>query len=79
MKANTLASARAVKVADNRTIGSNLLLQRFLAVSETGDLSLDDVLKYKLSPYPTSFFEAKHLLRKADKAQFLDDVKNQVT
>ena len=76
MKAKTLASAR---VADGRTIDPNLLFQRFLVVSETGDLSLDEVVKYELSPYPTSLFEAKYLLRKVEKAQLLDALKNHMT
>ena len=70
-QAKTLASAWAVNVVDGRTIDPNLLLQRFLVVSQTGDFSLDEVLKYELSPYPTSLFKAKYLLGKADKANFL--------
>lgn len=79
MKAKTLASTRAVRVAEDRTIDPALLFQRFLVVSQTGDLSLNEVLSYELSPYPPSLFEAKHLLRKPDKAQLMDALKNQVT
>ena len=78
MKAKTLASASVVKVAEDRTINPVLLFQRFLVVSQTGDLSLDEVMKFELSPYPTSLFEAKYLLRKADKSQLLDALKTQV-
>ncbi|CAB3994258.1 Hypothetical predicted protein [Paramuricea clavata] len=78
LKSRTLASARAVKVAEDRTVDPALLFQRFLVVSQTGDLSLEEVLSYELSPYPPSLFEAKNLLRKADKAQLLDGLKNHV-
>jgi hypothetical protein len=78
LKARMLASARMVKVAEDRTIDPALLFQRFLVVSQTGDLSLEEVLSYELSPYPPSLFEEKNLLRKVDKAQLLDGLKNHV-
>ena len=56
----TLASARAVKVAEDRTIDPALLFQRFLVVSQSGELKLEDVMKYELSPYPPCLFEAKY-------------------
>lgn len=79
MKAKTLASTVAVDVAKDNTIDPALLFQRFLVVSQTADLSLDEVMAYELSPYPPSLFEAKHLLRKPDKAQLMDAMKKQVT
>ena len=69
MKVETLASARAIKVSEDQAIDPALLFQRFLVVSQSGELGFNDVLKYELSPYPPSLFEAKYVLRKPDKAQ----------
>lgn len=41
----------AVKVAPDRPIDSSLLFQRFMIVSQTTDLSLDEVKYYELSPF----------------------------
>ncbi|KAG1659992.1 Ester hydrolase C11orf54 [Nymphon striatum] len=38
-------------------------------VKVTGDLSLEEVMRYELSPYPPSLFDDKNILRKADKPQ----------
>ena len=73
-KVKTLAAARTIKVTGQQTIDSSLLFQRFLVVSESGDLCLDDVMKYELSPYPPALFEEKYLLQKVDKAQLLDAI-----
>ena len=43
-------------------------------VSQSGDLCLDDVMKYELSPYPPALCEEKYLVQKADKAQLLDAI-----
>ena len=51
-KAKTLANISSVKVAPERTIDPGLLFQRFLVVSKLGVLSLEDVMKYGLSPFP---------------------------
>ncbi|KAG0725600.1 hypothetical protein GWK47_038312 [Chionoecetes opilio] len=77
MKAKTLASSVAVDVAKDKTIDPALLFQRFLVVSQTADLSLDEVMAHELSPYPPSLFEAKHLLRKPNKAQLMAAIKEQ--
>ena len=79
MKVKTLASAKAVKVAEDRTIDPALLFQRFLVVSQTGELSLDEVMKYELSPYPPCIFEAKNQLRKADKPALVEALRNHAT
>ena len=54
-KANTLGNASAVKVAPDRTIDYSLLFQGFLAESRTGDLSLEEVMRYESIPV-THFF-----------------------
>ena len=77
MKAKTLASSVAVDVAKDKTIDPTLLFQRFLVVSQTADLSLHEVMAHELSPYPPSLFEAKHLLRKPNKAQLMAAIKEQ--
>ena len=68
-KVITMGDESAIKVALEQTIRSGLLLQRFLFVSQTEDITLDEVIKYELNPFPPSVFEAKNLLRKADKPQ----------
>ncbi|KAJ8027661.1 hypothetical protein HOLleu_32864 [Holothuria leucospilota] len=49
------------------SIDTSLLFHRFLVLSRTGDLSLEDVMKYELSPFPPSLFEDNDIFRKADK------------
>ena len=68
-KVITMGDESAIKVAPDQTIPSDLLLQRFLFVSQTEDITLDEVIEYELNPFPPSVFEAKNLLRKADKPQ----------
>ena len=76
MKVKTLASAHAIKVSEDQAIDPALLFQRFLVVSQTGELGFNDVLKYELSPYPPSLFEAKYVLRKPDKAQLQEAIRD---
>ena len=59
-KAKTLANISSVKVALERTIDPGLLFQRYLVVSKLGVLSLEDVMKYELSPFPPALFEARN-------------------
>jgi len=40
-----------------------------IVVLKSGDLSLEEVLTYELSPYPPALFEARNILRTADKLQ----------
>ena len=76
MKVKTLASAEAVKVTEERTIDPALLFQRFLVVSQIGDLSVGEVMQYELSAHPPSLFEAKHQLRKPDKPALLEAIRS---
>jgi len=78
LKAKTLASSKNVKVSADRSIDPALLFQRFLVVSQTGDLRLDDVMSYELSLYPMSLFEGKGVLRQADKPQLAEALRNYV-
>jgi len=75
LKRNT----KAIKVGDDRTIDLALLFQRFLVVSQSGELCLDKVMNFELCPYPPSLFEAKNLLCKPDKAQLAEAIRNHVT
>ena len=75
-KVKTLASTRSIKVTVDRVIDPALLFQRFLVVSQSGDLCLEEVMKYELSPYPPSLFEGKYILRKPDKAKLLVAIRN---
>ena len=74
-KVKSLACGRVIKVTQDETFDPALLFQRFPVLSQSGDLCVDDVLQYELSPYPPSLFEAKYVLRKADKAQLMDAVR----
>ena len=78
LKAKTLASSKNVKVSADRSIDPALLFQRFLVVSQTGDLRLDDVMSYELCLYPLSLFEGKGILREADKPQLAEALRNYV-
>src|SRR6218665_3048285 len=77
-KVRTLAYARGVKVSEERTIDPVLLFQRFLVVSQSGELCPEDVIKYELSPYPPSLFEGRYVLRKPEKAQLQEAIQNHV-
>jgi len=68
-RAKTIGNISAMKIARDRTIDPALLFQRFLVVSRPGDLSLDEVLSYELSPFPPALFETRNILRKTDKPQ----------
>lgn len=76
MKIKTLASAGAIKVSEDQAIDPALLFQRFLVVSQSGELGFHDVLKYELSSYPPSLFETKYVLRKPDKAQLQEAIRD---
>ena len=54
-KAITLGDVSAIKVAPDHIIDPALLFQRFLVVSKTGELSLEDVMGYELSLFPLLF------------------------
>ncbi|XP_052233279.1 uncharacterized protein LOC127846144 [Dreissena polymorpha] len=64
-RAKALENSSAVKIAEDRAIDPALLFQRFFVVSKSGDLSLEDVMSYELSPHPPALFEAKKQSRKA--------------
>jgi hypothetical protein len=66
-RVKTLASTSSIKVDDNSSIDPALLFQRMLVVSKTGNMSLEEVLKYELCSYPPSLFDSRTMLRKADK------------
>ena len=71
-KVKTLAASRTIKIAEDQTIDQALLFQRLLVVSQSGELGLDEVLHYELSPHLPSLFEANNVLRKPDKARLLE-------
>ena len=48
-------------------------------VSQSGNLCLDEVMKYELSASPPSLCEAKNRMRKPEKAQLLDAIRWHVT
>ena len=55
-KAHTLGNVSSVKIVPDRIIDPALLFQRFLVVSRSGELSLEEVLSYELSPCPPLSF-----------------------
>ena len=68
-KAKTLGDSSSVPIAPDRTIDPALLFQRFIVVSQTGVLSMQEVMKHELSTYPPALFDARHIFREADKPQ----------
>ena len=68
-KAKTLGDISSVQLAPEQTIDPALLFQRFVVVSKTGELSMQEVMNYELSPFPPSLFEARNIFREADKPQ----------
>ena len=48
-------------------------------MSRSGDLSFGDVLSYELSPFPPALFEAKNILRKANKPQLAQAIRDHAT
>ena len=47
-----------------------------ISLSRSGDLSLEEVLTYELSTYPPALFEARNILRKADKPQLAQAIRD---
>ena len=76
LKAKTLAFSSSVKVSGEQSIDPALLFQRLLVVSQSGDISIDAAMKYELCPYPPSLFEARDIMRKADKPQIKSNIKS---
>lgn len=79
MKVETMASVWAIEVTKDKTTDLSLLLQRFVLVSQSGGLSLAEVMAHELSPYPPLLFEAKNKLLQSDKAQLCDALKEHLT
>ena len=77
-RAKTLGNVSAVTIAADRTIDPAFLFQRFLVVSMS-DLSLDEVLSYEISPFPPALFETRNILRKTDKPQLAQAIRDHVT
>ena len=74
-KVKTLAASRTIKITEDQTIDPTLLFQRFLVISQSGELGFNEILHYELSPHPPSLFEAKDILCKPDKAQLLEAIR----
>lgn len=70
-RVRTLADASVIDVAPDRIINPELLFQRCLIVSQSGSMSLEEMLAFELSPFPPSLFKGQNLFRKADKPQLL--------
>jgi len=78
-KAITLGDVTAINVAPDQVIDTALLFQRFLVVSKTGELSLEDVMGFELSSFPPALFEARNVLRKPDKPQLAHAIADHVS
>ena len=50
-RAETLRHSSSVSIAQDHTIDPALLFQRFIVVSQTADLSMQEVMKHELSLY----------------------------
>ena len=51
-RATTLGHSSSVPIVPDRTIDPALLFQSFIVVSQTGDLSMQELMKHELSKYP---------------------------
>lgn len=78
-KAITLGHKSSITVAPDRTIDASLLFEHFMVVSQTGELSLEEVMCYEPSPFPPSLFEARNIFRKADKPQLAQAIGDEAT
>ncbi|KAH3858075.1 hypothetical protein DPMN_100694 [Dreissena polymorpha] len=68
-RAKAFVNSLALKIASDRAVYPDLLFQRFLVVSKSGDASLLVVLSNELSFHPAAFFGVKNILCTADKPQ----------
>ena len=66
-KARTMTCASKVKTKDGTSIDPALLFQRFIYFTQTGDVSMIDVIGYELCPYPPALFESTILMLESDK------------
>jgi len=78
-KVKTLGDSSSVQVNVEQIISPELLFQRFLVLSQAGDLTLQDIMDYELCSYPPALFEAKHVFLKADKPQLADALRDFVS
>ena len=75
----TLESTKDVTSDRERGIDPAMRFQRCAVVPQLGDICLEELMEYELSPYPPSLFEERNILRKPDKARFLHAVRSHVT
>ena len=67
-----MAFTSAVIVSGEQSIDHALHFQRLPVVYQSADISIDAAMKYELCPYPPSLFEARDIMRKAEKPQLAD-------
>ena len=67
--AKTYRHSSSVSIAPDRTIDPALLFQRFIVISQTGDLSMQEVMKHELITHPPALFKGRHIFREVDKPQ----------
>ena len=78
-RAITPSAASAVKVTPQKIIDPPLLFQSLIVISRAGELSMQDILEYELSPFPPALFEASYMFRKPDKPQLARAIENYAT
>ena len=66
-KAKTTTCASKVKTKNGTSIDPALVFQPFIYFTQTGDVSMIDVIGYELCPYPPALFESTILMLEADK------------
>ena len=47
-----------------------------MVVSQTGELYLEEVMRYELNPLPPALFEARNIFRKGDKPQLAHAIRD---
>ena len=67
-------STDAVSTKNDIIIDPSLLFQRFLVVSNSTPIKINEVVKFEVCSYPPAIFESLEVLRKANKPQITEEI-----
>lgn len=60
-KRKSLLTSPGLKLTNTKPLDSSFLYQRCLVILKAGDIPLEHVLSYELSPFPAALFDAKNI------------------
>ena len=75
-KVTTMSFMKAVKIDDDRSIDPAVLFQRMIIITNTGEISLEEMVVHELCSFPPALFSSNSMPLEADKAPLahaLDD------